>query len=155
MAWSCSGSRFLFVFSFPSPPYFGVFFPLLFLALQLQQRLFASVKLEDINNFLGVIEATDQLVGRLGEVLNFFLETLRFYALPVVSRTAAKSIYLVRLSRLLLLLLSLLFVVVLLSSSCSESRSSIFLSVYLHGYVHLSVYMYACQCMYTDRRLQV
>ncbi|PHJ20810.1 cytochrome p450 superfamily protein [Cystoisospora suis] len=60
---------------------------------ELQERIFASVKLEDMNNFLSIIEAADQLVGRLGEVLNLFLETLRYYPVPVLSRTAAESIY--------------------------------------------------------------
>ncbi|PFH33667.1 cytochrome p450 superfamily protein [Besnoitia besnoiti] len=54
----------------------------------LQSKIYTAVRAEDLT----AIDSTDQIVGRLGEVLNLFLETLRFYALPALSRTASARI---------------------------------------------------------------
>nr|CEL70157.1 TPA: Os02g0824100 protein, related [Neospora caninum Liverpool] len=56
----------------------------------LQQRIHTATRVEDLT----VIDSTDQLISRLGEVLNLFLEALRFYALPILSRSASSPIQL-------------------------------------------------------------
>ncbi|RQX70878.1 cytochrome p450 superfamily protein [Toxoplasma gondii CAST] len=56
----------------------------------LQERIYTATRMEDLT----LVDSTDHLVNHLGEVLNVFLESLRFYALPILSRSASKAIHL-------------------------------------------------------------